>query len=273
MIQKYFRDPAALPTMPELVSRLLRSIEREDLSLSEIVNLVARDPSLAVKLLRLANSPRFSPGREIATLRDAVNLLGMRVLRDLIMAACMAGMFPSRPGFDRVRFWRHGLATAGYSRILASATGVDPDTAYLAGLVMRTGRLLMLLVEPENVARTEFLAEAPDSLLAHERALLECTHLEVSAELARRWHFPPMLCAAMAAAADPLSAQPFSPLGAVLRLASTLADAGELGLSQVDALRALHAPLMERLSLDIDAQASELLPYEALTLGADQLVG
>ena len=273
VIDRFFANPAALPTMPELATRLLRSLARDDLDIGELAWLIARDASLAAKMLRLVNSARFSPAQPVSGLREATQLIGLSPLRDMALGACMAGMFPAQPGFDRARFWRHSLATAGHARVLSRLALLDDEAAFLAGLVLRTGRLLMLMREPETVARTEALAEAPDSLARHERALLGCDHAEVSAELARRWKFPPELCEALAAARDPLAALPFSPLGAVLRLAATLADCGERSLPELPALQALHGGLLERLQLLPEPLAEELLPFAALTLGADQLLG
>jgi HD-like signal output (HDOD) protein len=273
VIDRFFANPAALPTMPELAARLLRSFERDDLSIGELAWLIGRDASLAAKMLRLANSARFSPAQPVSGLREAAQLIGLRALRDMALGACLAGMFPAQPGFDRARFWRHGLATAGHARVLSRLAGLDDEAAFLAGLVLRTGRLLMLMSEPEAVARSETLADAPDTLCRHERELLGCDHTEVSAELARRWKFPPELCEALAAAHDPLAALPFSPLAAVLRLAATLADCGDLSLPELPALQALHGDLLLRLQLLPDPLAEELLPFDALTLGADQLLG
>jgi HD-like signal output (HDOD) protein len=269
----FFRNPTSLPTMPELALRLLRSMERDDLSLSEVANLISRDPSLAAKVLRLANSARFGTRQNVAGLREASMLLGLRNLRELALAACMSGLFPKHPRFDRARFWRHGVATAGHARTLAPACGLDPDVAYLAGLLLRTGRLLMLMEVPDLVVGSDALSVGPDTLIANERSLIGCAHPEVSAELARRWHFPDQLSAALAAAGDPLAAEPFSPLGAVLRLASTLSDAGERELPEPETLQQLHPALIERLGLDMAAVGPELLPFQALTIGVDQLLG
>jgi HD-like signal output (HDOD) protein len=268
----FFRNPTSLPTMPELALRLLRSMERDDLSLSEVANLISRDPSLAAKVLRLANSARFGTRQNVAGLREASMLLGLRNLRELALAACMSGLFPKHPRFDRERFWRHGVATAGHARLLAPACGIDGDVAYMAGLLLRTGRLLMLMSEPDLVVGTDLISVAPDTLISNERSLIGCAHPEVSAELARRWKFPDHLTAALAAAADPLAAAPFSALGAVLRLASTLSDAGERDLPELQTLQQLHPALIERLGLDMEAVGAELLPFSALTIGVDQLL-
>jgi HD-like signal output (HDOD) protein len=271
-IEHFFKNASALPTMPELATRLLRSLNRDDLSLPELASLLERDQSLAAKVLRLANSARYSRGRSVGSLREAAALIGMRSLRDLSLAACMSGLFPSLQWFDRARFWRHSVATAGHARVMAPLCGADPDVAYLGGLMLRTGRILMLMDDPEAVNRTESMAAGPDSLMAAERAILGCCHPEVSAGLTRLWQFPTELSSAIEAAANPLDFQPFSKLGAVLRMASTLSDAGERELPEVLTLQACHAALILQLDIDLSTLSQLVLPFDAMTVGVDQLL-
>jgi HD-like signal output (HDOD) protein len=269
---RYLKNPDALPVMPEVAVQLMRTLERDDTSMNEVAALIERDPSLAVKVLRVANSAGVGAEREVANLRDAANLLGMRRLRGLSLAACVSNMFPKDGQFDRPRFWRHGLATAGHAKVLAGLCDIDPDTAYIAGLVMRIGRVLMLMVEPEIVARCDDLNDSPDSLIRHEIEWLGCSHLEVSAALAKRWNFPSEIVDALVAARDPLAMLPFSALGAVLRLASTLADAGDLQLAEVDTLVAMQPELMARMGLSAEDLVEYLQPWDSLTVGVDQLL-
>lgn len=271
-LQQFFAQATALPTMPEVAHRLLRSFEREDLALGELAAMIGQDQSLSIKVLRLANSARYSPRQTIATLKDAAASIGLQNLRDLTMSACVAGAFPVVQGFDRLRFWRHCLATAGNARTLAQACDVDGDTAYLAGMLLRTGELLMLLSQPEAIALAQQRAVAPDSLLDHQRALLNCTHAEVTAELARRWKLPQTLVEGLRCTADPLAARPFSRLAGVLRLASVMSDAGDQGLPAIATLLAAQPVLVEHLHLDLDWLVDHLTPYATLTSGVDQLL-
>ncbi|OYT87636.1 MAG: hypothetical protein CFE46_10840 [Burkholderiales bacterium PBB6] len=271
---KFFSNPTALPSMPEVASRLLRSFNDDRMGMTELAALISQDQGLSVKLLRMANSARYSPRHAISTIKDAAATIGMSALRDLALAACVSGAFPNTGNFDRLRFWRQCLATAGHARMLAQACDIDPDTAYLAGLVMRTGELLMLMSEPDAVALAEERASAPDSLLDHEMALMQCTHLEVTAELARRWRFPDELVKGLAAAANPMEMKPFSQLGAVLRLASVMSDAGERGLAPLTTLMDLQPELMHHMHLDLDIEwlVAHMSDYDTLTSGVDQLL-
>jgi len=272
IVDRFFANPASLPSMPEIAHRLLKACDREDVDLGTLSHLVGQDQGLSVKLLRLANSARFSPRHEIATLQDAAATVGMTQLRDMSLAACVAGAFPAVTGFDRLRFWRQCMACAGHARTLAQACDVDEDRAYLAGLVLRTGELLMLMVDPEHTLQAEADAHLPDSLMDHEKRLMDVTHADVSAELAKRWRFPETLTSALAAAADPMAVRPFSRLGAVLRLAQVLSEAGDRGVDPMVLMLETQRPLVDHLHLDLDWLAAHLTSWDQLTAGVDQLL-
>ena len=252
-LTRFFDHANHLPTLPEVAQRLLATFGRDDVSLGELVALIGQDPALAARLLRLANSVRYRPRERITRLQDAAAMIGLGPLRSMAMGACLAQAFPLLPGFDRLRFWRQNLATAAYSRWLASTLGLDTDTAEVAGLVLRSGELLMLMVDPGTTALVESLAGAPDSIFELQRLHFGCSHAELSAELALRWRFPAAIIDTLYTAADPLAATPFSAAGAVLRAASVMADAADDGLDPLPSLQALQPALVLALGLDLDA--------------------
>lgn len=272
LTDKYFANPAALPTMPEVAQQLLQMFDDDNAQLSDLAGLISQDQSLSVKLLRMANSARYSPQHTISTIQDAAATIGMTALRDLTLAACVSGAFPKIAGFDRLRFWRQCLATAGHARLLAQACDLNPDGAHLAGLIMRTGKLLMLMTEPEAVAKAEALAHLPDSLLDSERSVMQCTHLEVTAELARRWRFPEEIATAIRAADDPMACKPFSRLAAVLRLASVMSDAGDMGLPAITTMVETQSELVEHMQVDLSWLAHRMMPFDLLTSDAEHLI-
>jgi len=270
-VQRFFPVTLVLPTMPEVATRLMRTFGDENASLGSLVELIGQDAALAAKVLRLANSARYSPAQSVANLRDAAAALGTTTLRNLTMAACVTGAFPPSPGLDRTRFWRHGMATAHHAVLLASAAGIDTETAYLAGLMLRSGQLLMVMADAATVIDIEGHVTEPGSRFGWEAARLACTHSDVSAELARRWKFPATLVQAFAAAAEPMERQPFSKLGAVLHLAEVLADAGELQVAPREALQTAAPGLVAHLRLDLDWLEAKQLAGDALAQEAELL--
>lgn len=271
-IEPFLQRASTLPAMPEVAQKLLLSFDRDDLSLPQLAGLIGRDQALAAKVLRLANSARYSPSHTVASLSDAAATLGLRALRDLTLSACMAGAFPKLAFFDRLEFWRGTLAVAAYAQPLARALDLDDDTAYLGGLMLRTGQILMLMVDAENTLLAERHAVDLDSRIGFETALLGCSHPEVTAALARHWHFPPALVTAFEAAVEPLNARPFCRLGAVLRLASVIADCRERGEPVSYGLRATHAALVDHLQLDLAWLEAHLPDHRLATAGVEDLL-
>ena len=265
--EKFFAKNQTLPTMPEIASKLLRSFDDDNLSLGNLSSIISKDPTLSAKVLRLANSARYSPSHNISSLPDAAAALGMDMLRNLSMAACVCGAFPEAHGFSRDKFWRHSLNSAGYCKLFARAMHIDDETSYLAGLMIRTGQLLMAATDPTAVAETERLCDAPGTRFSHELAYFGCTHSDVTACLATHWHFPETLIEAFQNTTNPLDALPFSPLAASLRFSEIFADSLELGVDPISAIKTSLPDLLRHVSLDLDKLSPKII--EAGDFGSD----
>ncbi|WP_310388138.1 HDOD domain-containing protein [Roseateles sp.] len=249
--EKFFKNNNALPTMPEVASRLIRSFDDDNISLNAIAELIGKDSTLSAKVLRLANSARYSPSHQISSLNDAAGALGLDTLRNLSLAACISGAFPVVKGLDRALFWRHSITTAAYARILSQMLRVDADTSYLAGLMLRTGQLMMAMEEPAMVADVEANAAEPGSRFSLEEHRFGCTHADVTASLAAHWHFPATMVEAFKDANTPMESRPFSLMAAVLHLAEVLADAAEHHVNPAQALMVAVPELVGHLHLDL----------------------
>lgn len=269
----YLQQAAAMPAMPEVARKLLKSFDKDNVSLVELTHLVGQDQTLSAKVLRMANSARFAPPRSITALNDAAACLGMRNLRDLTLSAAMTGAFPDLPGLDRLQFWRNNLATGVYAQCLAKPLDADPDTAYLGGLMLGTGQVLMAMVQHELLEEVARHNGELDSRIGFEQALVGRSHPTVTADLAHHWRFPEALVSAFRAAADPMAARPFCRLGAVLRLAAVVNEARNRGMDAADGLQQAQPELVKHLQLDLDWLAGHLPEHSLASAGADQLLG
>lgn len=234
---EFFKD-LTLPTMPEVAHALIRSLNEEDVPLHHLREAIARDPALAVQLLRLANSAHYGGHQKVDNIDDAIARVGLNQVRALALAACFNDAFPVSPGLDRETFWRASQTRGGLCQWLASGIGSDSEQAWLTGFMVRVGELLMGMKSPSSVVEFERQPQAPGERWQREVATLGLTEGQVSAELARCWNFPDNMIRALDAAADPLAAQPFSRLGAVLHVAELLAAAPEANADAVDDLPA-----------------------------------
>jgi len=216
-----------LPSMPEAVLALVRTFDTGNLPVSRIRELISRDPALAVNVVRLANSALFGLRRHVTSLDDAILLVGLAQVRALALTASLQNTFPIHPSLDRHAFWRHSLACGGYAQWLARATGADAQEAWLAGVMLRMGELVIAQVAPSCLEDIEAPPLAPGERWERELTLLGFAEGVIAAEMARAWNFPDSMIMGLTHAAQPALARPYSRLAAMLHLAGLLADMPE----------------------------------------------
>jgi HD-like signal output (HDOD) protein len=141
----------ALPSLPEVALKIRKALAEEDVSIGEIVRLLGADPALAARILKVANSAMFYRGsRPITSLHDAVAQLGYKMVRNVALSFAAQQVFigyGSRELRDYVsRVWQHSIQTAALAHMLARVRStVNPDEAFLAGLLHEVGKLYVLM--------------------------------------------------------------------------------------------------------------------------------
>jgi len=231
-----FFESVKLPSIPEVAHALIKTLNDPDVSFIELRNIIAQDPALCAKLLRLANSAQFGLPRGVGTLDDAMAMVGLSKIRTLSLGTYMDGAFPALPGLNRNDYWKNSMACAGYAQWLADCLHMDTQQAWLTGMMLRLGELLIGQVEPKTLLEIEKLPHLPGGRWEREMRLVGFTEGQITAELARRWNFPMQIVQALQRSAAPLSEQAFSRLGAVVHLAALLADTPYTGPDMIDSL-------------------------------------
>ena len=253
---KEFLQSVQLPTMPKVAHDLIISLNDEDAPVSQVRDAICQDPALAIKLMRLANSARYGMQRQIGSVDDAIAVVGASQVRTLVLASCMCDAFPSIPGLDPNTFWHDSQMCGGYAQWLAKHIGTDSDEAWLTGFMVRLGEVVLGQAAPQFLSDIERLPSYPGARWQREMAAVGFTEGQVVAELARRWNFPESIIRGLETAADPLSAKPFSRLGAILYMAELLAESGAEMAGEV--LEEIPPELYMALQVDSDWLASHL---------------
>lgn len=238
-----------LPSIPDLAHELIRTLNDSETTREEVCDLISRDPAISAKLLRLANSAQFGLPRGVGTVEDAVTMVGMDKVRTLALGACLAGGFPAVPGLDQHQFWKTSMACAGYAQWIAGKLEMDGQMAWLTGMMLRLGEVLIAQAEPRTLQEIEKLPLLPGVRWRREKQLTGFTEGQITAELARRWNFPMAMVQALQTSADPLVEQAYSRLGAVIHLAGLLSDIPQAGPEHVEQL---PSDVLARLELDRD---------------------
>ncbi|MFM2066026.1 MAG: hypothetical protein RLZZ584_935 [Pseudomonadota bacterium] len=195
------RRVSALPAMPQAVLEALAMLRCDKSGVNECAERIAVDPALTARALRLANSAFYGVSGRVATLRDAVHLLGRHTLGTLLTAAAVMAQFKDASLALRHHdiYWRHALGVALAAQALARERGIDAEIAFTTGLLHDIGRLALAAYFPAEHQDVLACAREHDiELVDAERARLGLDHTEIGAMVARHWHFPDHVVQAIA---------------------------------------------------------------------------
>ena len=140
-----------LPSVPRVVRRLISQLRDPGASIIELVDELEQEPQLAARTLRIANSPYYAGRRSLASLRDAVAIIGTDTLRTLVISGGLEAVFVAVPGVNLRQFWLDATVTAKAARSLARLAGADAEAAFLAGLLFGCGLVLSGMTNPAKV--------------------------------------------------------------------------------------------------------------------------
>lgn len=201
-IRRWFvRDPrkelldavgdASLPTMQPAVLEVLRLLRSPTSTPGEIARVVQADPGLAVRVLRLVNSPAAGLKRRVDSISHAAVLLGRSGLENIVLGVAVRSSMPANHP-ELASFWRVAAHRAATARALAQK--LDPAYAsvcFAGGLLQDLALPLLLDVKPEygDILR----ATTHQELERIESQEYGWTHADVAGWLAEAWGFPDTL--------------------------------------------------------------------------------
>lgn len=254
-----FFESAKLPVMTEVSRALVRTLNDENASAGQIQRIIEKDPALVAQLLRQANSAHFGLSRQVQSLDHAVMLLGMSRVRALALSNSIRTAFPEIPGLSRTEFWRFCMDCATFAQWLARPAQVDPQQAWLVGMMLRLGEMIIAQRAPEMLVEIEAPPHGALERWQREQELLGFDEGQVTAVLAKHWNFPHDIVVGLQKASNPMAERPFDPLGAVIHLAALLADRLSMGPEAIDEL---PPAVVVALALDPDALVAQFPPPE-----------
>ncbi len=196
-----------LPVLPANTPMLLRALSGDQLDFSEVAAVIEQFPTIAGRLIALANSAWSSPVETILSLEQACARLGLSVVRSTSLALAVSAAFdPSRcPEFDAERYWSDALFCAEAAARICSASPLakelEPAAARAGGLLHSLGVLWIADRLPQEfgeAVRLQQQSEPPLHLHQALRQVLGFDQGEAGGLLALKWQLPEELELAMA---------------------------------------------------------------------------
>lgn len=163
MLQKERRNK--VPTLESGAAKLLLELTDANVSMDKIIRLVEMSPSIAARLVAIANSAWSNPVAPVTSIAEACNRLGLNVVRTTTIALAIGQSFDHKrcPSFDAEKFWCTSMIGSNLASELAPTVGVEPNTARTAALLHNIGLLWLADIMPSETDESLITAgESPE---------------------------------------------------------------------------------------------------------------
>jgi len=193
LLQRILGNPL-LPSPPALAWQIVEKASDPDCEVREICALLACDPVLCVKMLKIVNSALYCPSKPVTAIERAVAILGFNRLRSLVLGMSIPSMqFRGASDHGLASFWRRSVAGAIIASELSRSLHYgNPEEDLVATLLRNLG---MVLLQQTFHDQYQPVWDGSLPLASEERCNWEAEqlgidHAEVGAALLRAWRLP-----------------------------------------------------------------------------------
>lgn len=188
----------SLPAMPLIAQKLLSLKTESDEGQRQMLSLIEQDPQILAKIIGLANSPMLGASRKISSISEAAIILGFNKIKSVASGLAIMSVKAGTAGssLNQHDLWMHNLGIAfamiAIGRAMPKKIRPEDDYIFLSGMLHDIGYLALAHLDPKrsNELHTYQAAAPKRPILEIERSLMELTHDELGAELARHWNLP-----------------------------------------------------------------------------------
>ena len=184
-----------LPSPKGVALQVIQLTHKDDVTNQEIAHAIKSDPALSSRVIKMANALVAYQTRPIASMVDAVAVLGLNTVRQLVLGLSLVD--GSRnvvcQKFDYQDFWARSLLTAIAAQNLVLSSGVgSPEEVFILGLLGQIGSLALATAYPQEYARILEQAEAnvDAGLVNLERAEFGFDHNQLTQAMLADWGMP-----------------------------------------------------------------------------------
>ena len=215
-----------LPALNPIALRLMEMASDDHSSARDLANLIGKDPSLSVRVLKLANSAFYRTVEPVSTIDSAVVKLGFNRLRIMALSISLRDTFPmGKPGpIDYEQFWKSSLYRGLIAKSIADRMGAcNPAEAFLASFILEIGLLIFVDLFLKGSVREDFPGmDSPDDILEWERKTFGLDHRRIGEAALEYWKFPESIIQCQQSSTGPSNRTEAAPLTGICEMAVVL---------------------------------------------------
>lgn len=192
--QEFIFDIAEKISMPAIYFQIRKLMETPNPKISDFENLVQTDSMLAVRIVKIANSTFFGFDRKADDLYEAINLIGIIQLHDLLLSSLAMRIFYAIPSqiLNKDEFWKHSIKCGIAARSIAKYCQIPARNRFFTlGLLLEIGHAAMYIKAPELTINALVVSQQENRFLDEvEREYFGFDYCQLGAALMRLWQLP-----------------------------------------------------------------------------------
>ena len=183
-----------LPSPPVIAAKILKTIQNAESSLTDLEKIIAADPALTSKLLRIANSAFYALPSEIGNVNRALSILGTNVIKNIalsfVIASDLRDKTESSVNFDY--FWRRSVTAAVAAELVMELLHEKNEDIFVTALLQDIGVLIMYLSKGQEyiAALEQCIINGEHNLIELEQKMYQFDHQQLTWTLLKTWGIP-----------------------------------------------------------------------------------
>ncbi len=216
-----------MPPLPQSITQILEITKDDKSSSRELAKVFERDPTLAVNILKLANSPAYGFASKISTITQAVVCLGLETIKSIALTSSTHEMLNKElPAYslEEGMLWQHSISCATCARIIAERVKYkDYEEAYIAGLLLDIGKIILSsFAENDFFLVSERAEKNKIPFNIAEQEVLGFDHSQVGGRIIKKWKLPSALVESVQYHHQPNKAETHKTLTYIMHLADVI---------------------------------------------------
>jgi len=194
--KRLFEKSENLPTLPGIALQLLEAVQKENPNIGEIGKILATDPPLSAKVLKIVNSAFYSLPTRITSVNHAIMMLGINSVKNLTLSFSLVNNFKSSRSktFEHSLFWKDSLIGAIAVKLIGEKiikSFSDSDDIFFMGLLQNIGLLTLSLCMPRQYDLVMVESDKNGTSVHEvEGQILGFNHMEIGEYLIKLWGLP-----------------------------------------------------------------------------------
>jgi HD-like signal output (HDOD) protein len=253
-----------LPTFPSIVVKLNEAVSSPKSNFSVFSDIIKLDPSLTLKILKLANSPLYKRNDDIVNLEDAIGLIGLKATKNLILSVVMKGSLFKSGYSEKLtkKFFKDALLTAIIAENFAKLQSLNESFLYTLALLHNIGGIVAL-----NSANN-FIKENKIELPENELLLRIINKFkdQLTKSILKKWKFKDLYIQAVINQ-DSIKEEKENILSKILYFAQTVSKSllsGELKTLDKDGLTLFYEQVLKNAKLNIFSRTARIIMNESI---------